>query len=347
MKYTLRAILFFLVFLLVSCRKKPETVSKAQWIRQAYASLESGTFPRIRAVSWWNEKFDDSDLRINSSQQALAAYREAVAADYFLSSPHFLNDRLQSPTTGIYHAANPGFGSTEDSVEANIIQRFEQLAGKPVAWAYFSDNWYDSIRFPARQTAIIHQAGSVPFIRMMPRSEFEEYEADTLYSMQHIIDGRFDAALLQWFAEAAALDYPLLVEFGTEMNGDWFPWNGLYNGGGDTQHYGDPQIPDGPERFRDAFRHIVMLSRQAGATNITWFFHLDAEAEPDTGWNRFENYFPGDDYVDWVGVSVYGPMTPGEENVSFADKLQTVYERMCRMTRHPLAVLETGVTELP
>ena len=48
----------------------------------------------------------------------------------------------------------------------------------------------------------------------------------------------------------------MLVEFGTEMNGFWFPWNGKWNGAGATTGYGDPALPDGPERFRDAYRHV-------------------------------------------------------------------------------------------
>ncbi len=336
------------IILIFSACRKPVPVSlKAQWIRRAYASLQEGRFPRIRAVAWWNERFDESDLRINSSPQALEAYRQSVAPAFFTEEALFVRNRLVPPQAGMYHAAFPGFGGSEDSVRASVITGFEQLAGKRIAWAYFSDNWYHEIGFPYEEVETIHRAGRVPFIRMMPRSDIAEFEPDTVYTMQRIIDGVFDRQLLRWFTDAASTGYPLLVEFGTEVNGDWFPWNGLYNGGGRTDGYGDPAYPDGPERFRDAFRHLVELSRQAGATNITWFFHLDAQGEPEEDWNAFEYYFPGDDYVDWVGVSVYGPITPDDEYVEFDRKLGAVYDRMCRMTTRPLAVLETGMTEWP
>ncbi|MCH9699007.1 MAG: beta-mannanase, partial [Gammaproteobacteria bacterium] len=120
------------------------------------------------------------------------------------------------------------------------------------------------------------QAGRLPFIRMMPRSDVEENRADLIYTLQAIIDGKFDIQLIQWALEAKLISSPLLVEFGTEMNGDWFPWSWLYNGGGQNANNGDPQLADGPERFRDAYRRIIALFRSVGVTNITWFFHVNA-----------------------------------------------------------------------
>ena len=35
-----------------------------------------------------------------------------------------------------------------------------------------------------------------------------------------------------------------------------------------------PNFPDGPERFRDAYRHIIDLFRKEGVKNITWCFHV-------------------------------------------------------------------------
>ncbi len=336
----------FLVLSAGSCRKKhPVQRLKALWIRDAYGVIQGGEFPRIKAMAWWHENWEGSSLRIDSSPEVTDAYRKAVSGGFWKTRPVFSGGKLIPPASGCYHAAFPDFGGPEDMVSADSIVHFERLAGKNITWAYFSDNWYDQIGFPWDAVQEIHRAGRVPFIRMMAREDIAEFEPDTLYTMQNIIDGRFDADLLQWFRDAAATGFPMLIEFGTEVNGDWFPWNGAYQGGGETTGYGDPAFPDGPERFRDAFRHIVMLSRQAGADNLTWFFHLDAYGEPEDAWNDFENYYPGDSYVDWVGISVYGPLTRSDDWETFRYRLSQVYDRVCRMTAKPLAVVETGVTE--
>jgi len=148
---------------------------------------------------------------------------------------------LAPPGAGrIYHAAFPDFGGPEDRVRAARIHSFERDAGRPIAWAYFSNNWDRGISFPSESVARIVAAGRVPFIRMMARSDYEQGGPDERYTMQSIVDGTWDGDLRRWCLDAAATGVPLLIDFGIEVNGDWFPWNGRWNGGGETDGYGDP-----------------------------------------------------------------------------------------------------------
>ena len=324
----------------------PPEAGKSAWIEKAFLSLESGRYPRIAAVSWWHENFDRSMLRIDSSGAALAAYRAGVSSRTLVSGPRMQDGKLVAAEEGVYHAAFADLGGTEDRVDARRIHHFELLAGKPITWVYFSNNWYEQIRFPINEVAQIHRMGKLAFIRMMPRSGFDQGGPDPLYGMQDIIDGLLDDELILWADDAAATGIPLLVEFGTEMNGDWFPWNGRYNGGAKSDAYGDPGLADGPERFRDAYRHIIDICDAQGADNITWFFHVDAYGAPQEAWNRMENYYPGDEYIDWLGVSVYGPQETGEAYREFSEILDDVYPRLRELADKPIAVLEFAITEL-
>ncbi len=252
---------------------------------------------------------------------------------------------------GIYHSAFPNFGGPEDRVSCARIRNFEELAGKKIVWAAFSNNWLQGIKFPGKHVEEISRCGRLPYIRLMARSSFN-FGPDPVYTLQRIIDGDFDPQLRQWAKEARRYGGPLLVEFGVEMNGNWFPWSGYWNGAGRTDGYGDPGLADGPERFRDAYRHIIQVFREEGAVNITWFFHANAESFPHEAWNRLGNYYPGDDYVDWVGLSVYGPIFPEEReewnSLSFRDRFLRAYRELRRVApKKPLAVLEFGVTEDP
>jgi len=320
---------------------------KSEWIRTAFTSLESGTFPRIKAISWWHENFDNSLLRVDSSMESLMAYRQGISSALVASQPVFNGtDPILVPVAGIYHAAIPDFGGTEDMVTANRIGNFEDLVNKPLAWVYFSNNWVNGIQFPLTAVNSILALNRTPFIRMMPRSHFDEGGPDPVYTMQRFLDGGFDADLMQWCMDAAATDAPLLVEFGTEVNGNWFPWNGQYNGGGNSTGYGDPGLADGPERFRDTYRHIIDLCDNAGANNITWFFHVDAYSQPENSWNNMSNYYPGDEYIDWLGLSVYGPQQPGETFQEFEEILNDAYPELSAVGNKPMAILEWGITEL-
>jgi hypothetical protein len=134
------------------------------------------------------------------------------------------------------------------------------------------------------------------------------------------------------------------------VNGVWVPWNGWWNGQGQLDGYGDPTYPDGPERFRDAYRHIVDLFRAEGATNVTWFFHAQTQRffPQDEWWNDVKYYYPGDDYVDWIGLSNCGPIDPNDPHfISFDDKLASsgLYDTLTAISQRPLAIVESAIVE--
>lgn len=257
---------------------------------------------------------------------------------------------LARPPAGrIYHAAYPGFGNAEEKVTRRSIRHFEALAGRRIAWVYFSNNWWRGrIRFPGRAVRTITGMGRTPFIRLMARSSWAT-GADPNFSMQSFIEGRWDPELRRWCDQAAALEVPILAEFGTEVNGSWFPWNGKWNGGGRTNGYGDPLLADGPERFRDAYRHLIGICRNRGAVDITWFFHVDVAPDPAAAWNReYLAYYPGDDYIDWIGLSNYGKLDPLYDSPRFQDKLDSHWSSIRRISREkPVAVLEYGRMQSP
>ncbi len=340
--------LLSLLFSTISCQKEtPKPNAKAQWLSDYFSALK--TYDDFYAVAYWHEDFDDTHLKINSSAEAQNTFREQISNPNLLSTCSFANQKLIPVPGKKYFGAFPDFCGEEDCVSVNKIQDFEMLVNKNLAWAYFSNNWWDGIVFPQEQVNIIAQTGKTPFIRMMARSEFELYAQDPVWNLIDIVNGVHDTALYNWFTAAKNTQIPLLVEFGTEMNGFWFSWNGLYYGSGTTHQYGNASYPDGPEIFRDAFRHIVDISHQAGAENITWFFHFDVHSDPDEDWNDPVFYYPGDDYIDWLGVSTYGPFSKSEniDDYKPTDLLHKAHEKCTQIsTSKPYAILEFGITEM-
>ncbi|MHA1303714.1 MAG: glycoside hydrolase family 26 protein [Candidatus Heimdallarchaeaceae archaeon] len=329
---------------------------KADWIKDALNSIIAGKYPRIKSVSYWNEEWENgipfppSDLRINSSDSALQAYRNGISNPIFTTDVEWNitnNDyKLLPPSQGIYHAAYPDFNDSEDYVRTNRITDFEQLAGKSIIYAYFSNNWYDGIKFPEESVKIINSTGKIPYVRLMARSIYQDEGGDPIYTLQRIIDGDFDANLTQWALDYNATQIPIIAEFGTEVNGPWFPWNGYWAGGENTTEYGDPNLPDGPERFRDAYRHIIDIFRNLNVRNITWVYHVDDFIDEDNPWNNMSAYYPGDDYIDWIGISVYGPLDFRDEWISFTDLMDEAYPKLCSISANkPLALLEWGADE--
>jgi len=252
---------------------------------------------------------------------------------------------LPPPNESLYHGVFPGGKSgQEDDLTLNDLATYEEAAGKKAAWVYFSNNWYTSRKFPRETADWIREAGGVPWIRLMLRSDADQDHADPAYSPGKILAGTFDADLRQWADDARAYGGALILEYGVEVNGQWFPWNGLWNGGGAAEAYGDPTLPDGPERFRDAYRRIIDIFRSRGVDNATWVFHVNDSDWPQEDWNRFENYYPGDRYIDWLAFSAYGPQTPLDDTVSpFREEADAVYPRLAALSEgKPIVVAEFG-----
>ncbi len=224
---------------------------------------------------------------------------------------------------------------TENDVTAKNVARFEESMGKKTAWVFFSDNWFESRKFPMATCAWIRGLGKVPYVRLMLRSDLEQSHAEKTFSLANIIAGKLDEDLKAWAREAKSFGSPVLVEWGTEPNGNWFSWNGKWNGG----------AKDGPPRYIAAYRHIVDVMRAEGADNVQWVWHVNWLEEPEAKWNRFENYYPGESYCDWVALSAYGPLTPRAKDgtESFRFKLRNAYPRLTKLAPgKPIVIAEFG-----
>lgn len=259
--------------------------------------------------------------------------------------------KLVPPATGLYHAAYPDFGPEETDVTKRRLNRFaDKLNGRKITWAYFSDNWFRGIKFPKHKAELLLAEGVIPFVRVMPRSNWKYGCADKKYQLEKILSGKFDDKLHTYAQTVGTVRGPVIMEFGTEVNGDWFPWSGVCNGGETRTAYGSPELADGPERFRDAYRHIIDIFRAEDVHNVTWVFHVNAYGAPHgKRWNRYSAYYPGDAYIDWVGVSAYGAQTPEEMkswNPRFRQVMDDVYSDLVSISSSkPIAVLEFGVIE--
>jgi hypothetical protein len=228
-----------------------------------------------------------------------------------------------------------GHDPTEHDVTEKDVAQFEQALETKTAWVFFSNNWFESRKFPRPTCDWIHGLGKIPYVRLMLRSDAEQDRPEKLFTLANIIAGQFDEDLKAWARDAKQFGSPVLVEWGTEPNGQWFSWNGKWNGGAN----------DGPARFIAAYRHIVDLMRAEGAGNLHWVWHANWLDQPEAKWNRFENYYPGESYCDWVALSAYGPLTPRtvDGTESFAFKMRTAYPRLTKIAPgKPIVIAEFG-----
>jgi len=220
------------------------------------------------------------------------------------------------------------FGLFDGVSQGNLSQlhSVERETGKKPAMVMWYIDW--STPFPTSASHTLWQAGYVPHIT------WEAWRNRSMTSVTHagILAGEFDAYIDQFGKDAAAWGQPVFVRFGHEMNGDWYPWCSYVNG-------------QTPQSFIRTFRYVHDRVVAAGATNVLWVWCPNNSGTDDPA--GITASYPGDDYVDWVGVDFYnwGTSQPWSRWLPAVDILRAPYEEIRRVAPgKPMMVGEMGTT---
>ena len=257
---------------------------------------------------------------------------------------------LVFPEQGAYTGAYVDFGEGEDDVTYDAIADFEQMTGKHLALVAFGSFWGEQA-FPDKQARIIAAYGAVPLIFWSPWDRpYMENRGPDRFNIPAILAGTWDDYIDRWADGAKAHGKPLLVTWGLEANGSWFPWSGVFYGGGDI--IGEEQgrtLYAGPELVKRANRYVIDRVRARGADNILWGYHANNASLPKgTDWNSIAAYYPGDAYADWLGLSVYGKIQRFDGWPSFHDVMEDAYPALHQINpAKPMILAEWGVGEFP
>jgi hypothetical protein len=275
---------------------------------------------------------------------------------------------IHSASRVLYHGVHPGSADGDETSVEDLDEYVREVGGKEVAFVYisqeFDEKWLNGpdddaqLLFPIEQVRQIRVRGAIPFIRLMIRNTTatnEDTNLENLYTYDLIIGDpgvklsakqekirdKFRRRIIAWAAVAKQGNFPLFVEWGTEVNGKWFWWNARWNADGvcATQLRAG-RVPDaacherlleGTRKFRRAFQRLRSLVNVEGkASNVKWVFHVSAGSDPNpasetNAWNSIENYYPGADCpecVDAIGVSAYGAQTLSDDcGTSFKEQL--------------------------
>lgn len=135
-----------------------------------------------------------------------------------------------------------------------------------------------------------------------------------------------DDYLRQLAKDMAAADIPILLRFANEMNGKWVPW------------YTTPEI------YKEKFRLVANVMHQEAKGKVAMVWAPGSEPE-----DTIDSYYPGDAYVDWIGVSLYSiynpvndPLGQGLDRTSHVDKLAGIYNTYA--SRKPIFIAEGGIS---
>jgi mannan endo-1,4-beta-mannosidase len=195
------------------------------------------------------------------------------------------------------------------------LTRWADRVGRKPAIASIYKDWGNRV-FEDDQLQALWDQGGVPMVTWEPWGA----------SLRAIAHGRYDRYVRSAARGAARWDHPVFLRFAHEMNGDWYPW-----GKGTSPHV-----------YKAAWRHLVRLFRHAGATNVRWVW----TPYVDPGWRLpFGSRYPGDRWVDWVGLDGinWGSTSFGWH--SFKELFGRSYRVLRRLSSAPMILAEVGCGE--
>lgn len=215
------------------------------------------------------------------------------------------------------------------------LDRFTKAVGYQPSVYEFAQGWAVN-QFDRSAIDKVANRGMLPLISWEPwdyqhRSTIESRAGDQpAYSLSHIINGDYDGYIRSWAKGVKSLPYTIALRFAHEMNGFWYPWGVLTNG-------------NSVGEYVRAWRHVHDIFSRIGAKNVIWIW------SPNIIWNDSTNLaelYPGNRYVDWIGLSGYYG-TPGTlDYKSFNATFAQTIAKLRKFTSKPLVITETGATNV-
>jgi mannan endo-1,4-beta-mannosidase len=191
------------------------------------------------------------------------------------------------------------------------LTAFRQLEGKAGVRADVA-SWYTTLgtNFDAAAVARISDQGVLPLI---------EIDSDKT-PMGDIANGTRDTFLTTYARAVAGYHSTIAIDFDHEFNGEWSEW-------------GYPHTS--PSAFVAAWRRMVTIFRENGATNVIWVWNPNVAAGSTVA---MKPWYPGNQYVTWVGLDGYF-FHSGD---TFTSVFRTTLSQLNSFSHKKVLIVETG-----
>ncbi|WP_158849270.1 glycosyltransferase [Algibacter sp. L1A34] len=192
--------------------------------------------------------------------------------------------------------------------------------------------WDEDIEsnFPKTLIDSIYQQKSTPLITWEPwlNSFASNKNTDDKNLYEQIEQGEFDEYIYRFSKVLKNLNRPVFIRFAHEFDNPFYPW--YVEGEEDS------------ESFKIAWIHIYEIFKNVRADNVIWIWN-PWKAE------NVKDYYPGSDYVDWIGVNVlnYGSLNKDGKNHDFIDLYSPFHEEFKKLPATPVIIAEFGSLKDP
>jgi hypothetical protein len=225
--------------------------------------------------------------------------------------------KLYAPTqpynvTPLLHPEKKYFGATFDGVPKDLgpVQSYASQVGRTPTMLEYYLGWGDAPQ--ADQTRAVWENGQLPYIAWEPHKA----------TLAQIASGSEDPYIVDTARTLRAINVPVAISFAHEMNGAWYPWG--------TKDATAAQ-------FVKAWRHVHDVFQDEGVSTVIWVWSPNViNPVPQVA---LKPYYPGDGYVDWIGVVGYYARTGAQD---FQSLFGPTFRQIRTFTQRPFLLAETG-----
>lgn len=234
-----------------------------------------------------------SDANVTTSESTLTAASTAESTSQpttTISSPEMIEPPSKPMLTGIY-IGDSGSSSGDIGLFTDWIDQTPALAMEFAA-GLTSQYWPE--QFIDTRIAPIWEAGAVPILTWLPSTGSPDGTSPRI--AREIAAGEHDPLIEKWATQLSTWvtdsegnpERRLYFRPAHEMNGNWFPWSAA-DSSSTTDDYTAMW-----QRLHDIFSENGL-----DETTIQWIWSPNVD---EVGGVRAEAYYPGDEYVDWIGL---------------------------------------------
>jgi autotransporter-associated beta strand protein len=222
-------------------------------------------------------------------------------------------------------------GSLDTLAKQQTITNFVNQAQKDISIINMFKSWSTSgtipnSPFPTNAMDYIRNHGSIPLVTWEPWDPAAGVTQST-FSLASITNGTCDSFITTWATAAKTWGHPFFLRLAHEMNGSWYPWGYKVNNNANDQ-------------YLKMWRHVHDIFTSVGATNVTWVWCVNFV----DGLPAVNQFYPGDNYVDWISLDGYC------RKPSTSDFSSLAANTMIQLTNiapgKPIMVAETGCNQL-
>jgi len=172
-----------------------------------------------------------------------------------------------------------------------VLTNFERNIGRKVDIVAAHVHWGNENKFPIDFGTEVLKGGATLMIFWNPMDYRKPTNEQKPFHYSHILEGGWDNYIDEFAQASLAFGGDIIIAPMEEVNGEWTPWSGKEGRYGSIDEY------------IDSFRYLHDKFNDVPNVDFAWVINHDSVPKAET--NSISTYYPGDNYVDLIGINAF------------------------------------------